>query len=182
MEQNLEQIQQLLALFDRREELNVEANKNIALALNDTVLIALYELFGLPHECLVWEDMQVVDAVLVLRVGVEYNPTGPMTNFLSRISVSTGFGNGPPVKVNRTLQLGIPLTVVFQPKGQIINWFLEMAAHKFPQSDVVPPAPKPLDPLPECATQATSFDPTSLSQEQVSQLIYFQGLTKGTKQ
>ena len=178
MEQNLEQIQKLLALFDKRDSLKNAVNRKIARTINDTVLVALYELFGLPHEALIWEDMQIVDTVLVLRVGVEYNPTEPMTKFLSYIS--SGFSDVQPVKVNRTLQLGIPLTVVFQPKEEIVKWFMKMAVDTFPPGNVAT-----MPTIDESVTEEpapTNFNPEPLTREQVSQLLYFQGLTKGTKQ
>lgn len=180
---NLEQIEHLLGLFDQREKLKVSSTRKIFRFVNDTLLKALIELLGLPNDAVTWDDVYVVDTMMAIKMTIEYNPSEPMTPFLSLISISNP--SEPLVKIHRTLQLGIPLPTIFLPSEQIKMWLMEMATETFGVPVSVPEVTAPTDPVPAPTPDdsvQTSFDPTPLTQTQISQLLYFQQQTKGIKQ
>lgn len=173
MEQNLEKIEELLALFDSRESLRNACNRKIAALLSPTLLLALFELINVTTENLVWEDMQVIESVLVIRVEVTYDPTKEMSEFLQLISPKSSTDPGATM-IQRTFQLGIPLVTVFNDKDQLKQWIVEMARNNHAtSSETKPPAPVPAP---------NHFDVTDLSKEQITQLLFFQQQTKGTSQ
>lgn len=170
MGKDLEQIEHLLGLFDKRQKARNACNREIAETLTPSVLSAIFELVNVPTDAIVWEDMDVVQSILVIRAEITYSPAKEMSQFLTLVMPSVQGEN--PVQIQRTITLGIPLTVVFQEKETIKGWLMSVAMGN-----------KTEEPLTAEQKQIPQyFNIAELTKEQMTQLLYFQQLTKGTSQ
>lgn len=181
MDKNLEQIQQLLTVFDKRQQLHNKCNREIAEILTPTLLTAVVELINVPNESIVWEDMSVVQSVLVLQVEVTYDPAKEVSRFLSLVTSSIK-DNAPPIQVQRSIALGIPLTMVFQDSDIIKDWLMRVAENLGMENEAQPKPPANAEAPPPPAVESSRFDMTDLTTEQIQQVLFFQYQTEGTKQ
>lgn len=172
MEQNLEQIKQLLALFDKRQTLRNACNREIAAVLSPTVLSALFELVNVPTSDIVWEDIDVIQSVLVIRTEITYSPAQELSPYLNL--VMPPLQGETPIQIQRTITLGVPLTMVFEEKETIKGWLMSVARENAASRE--PTAPPPQDQV------SQFFNVAELTKEQMMQLLYFQQNTKGTTQ
>lgn len=172
MEQQLEQIEQLLSIFDEREKLMNVWNRKVAHVLTPTVLGALFDLFNLPHESVVWEDFSVIDTVLVIRVAVTYDPAHELSPFLTLL-VPAQDGTSP-IRVEKTIQFGVPLAKVFDKREDLAAWF--MAVLRNSDGDL-------LNERPPEEQDATEPQPKlALTKDQIAQMLYFQKMYGGESQ
>lgn len=161
MEQNLEDIQRLLTVFDERDRQKEICNRKIAEILTPSVLGALVELFNLPDENVVWHDFNVLESVLVIRAAVTYDPAHEHSHFLTLIAPT--LPTGSPIQVQKMIQFGIPLAMVFKDREELKDWFMKVAQ---PDEPVPPPVKE--------QEQTTQFDGSQLTKDQLAQLLYFQ--------
>lgn len=159
MEQNINEIELLLSVIDMRETLYTEHNRKIAEIITPTVLTALFELFELPSQHVVWDDFLVIDSILVIRVTVTCNTAESISPFLSVLAPSLSQAKSA-VHVQRTMQFGIPLAKVFQDKEQLKTWFIDVANRTSTES---PASSPPVD----------EFKDVQLTAEQKLQVEYF---------
>lgn len=163
MEQQLEQIEQLLFIFDEREKLTAACNREIAVALTPTVLSALFDLFNLPTESVVWEDFQIIESVLVLRATLTYDSAHELSPFLNLIVPPRD--GVVPIRIQKTIQFGVPLTKVFDDKDALKEWFMEVVAKSTDQQ-----------PDSQSKEQLSAHPDLNLTKDQVAQMLYFQKL------
>lgn len=166
MEQQLEQIEHLLSVFDERERLKQLCNKKIAQLLTPTALGALFELIGLPDENVIWEDFFVIESVLVIQTTITYDPSKGVSPFLAQIGAVVS-GEKTPIQIHKQIQFGIPLTKLFDDKEHLKEWFIQMLQSSAPELEQPHPAP---------TSSIDHFDGSQLSKEQLAQLLYFQKL------
>lgn len=178
MDNNLKQIQQLLLLFADREKSRNEYNQQIVKVLAPTTLSAVVELLGVPHDDIMWVDIDVVDSILLVVCQVTYDPNTELSPTLRQL-VGPQLGETPAtnVRIERIFHFGLPLAVVFSSKEDIIDFL-----HKSTASSKIEDVDKTNAPRSESASQYTTFDRKLLTKEQAQQLLYFQHITKGTKQ
>jgi hypothetical protein len=175
MEEKLEHVQRLLSLFDDRETHKTAHNREIAAALNDGLLTALFELLGLPTEDVVWEDFFVLDSVIVVAVQITYDTAKERTEFLRLIAPVKA--DKDVTRVTRSVKFGIPLLNAFEPLDQIKQHLINLArettaATEEPPELVGPPKPPP----------STKFDAEPLSDDQLIALMAMRRISKATKQ
>lgn len=178
MDNNLKQIQQLLILFADREKSRNEYNQQIVKVLASTTLSAVVELIGVPHNDIMWVDIDVVDSILLVVCQVTYDPSAELSPTLRQL-VGPEFGEAPAsnVRIERIFHFGLPLAVVFSSKEDIIDFL-----HKATASSKIEDVNKIDTSRSEVDSQYTTFDRKLLTKEQAQQLLYFQHVTKGTKQ
>lgn len=163
MDQNLDQIQHLLTTFDEREAQYTSYTREIATILSPGVLTALMELLNLPNEAVVWKDFQLANFVLLVTALITYTPGPDKTEFLKLICGSDK--DVQNVQVQRSVQLSIALSDVFQSKEIVKSHLFEMAK----ASGTV-------------EKQQTKFDTATLTDEQLQLLLYARMTSKDTLQ
>lgn len=175
MDNSLKQIQQLLILFADREKSRSEYNQQIVEVLAPTTLCAVIELLGVPHEDIMWVDIDVVDSILLVVCQVTYDPNTELSPTLCQLVGPQLTESSDDIRIERIFHFGLPLAVVFASKEDIID-FLHKATliDEDKIEDITSSVPS--------ISQDTTFDRKSLTKEQAQQLLYFQHTTKGTKQ
>lgn len=178
MDEKFEKIEEILELFDEREELWREYNEMIADRIMSTTLAALYELFGLPVDSVEWVDLQIAETALVVVCSVSYDSTTELSPFLKKLDEATD--TPIPVDVQRILRIAIPIASIFSPKEEIKEFLMGFSVNVKEEDEEINEKQHEKE-TPIQHTDA-GFDRTKLSKEQIEQLLFFQQTIKGTKQ
>lgn len=160
MEQNVKQIEQLLAIVDERDLKRLEYNRQIADLVAPTFLTAVVEMLELPTDQIEWVDIDVTDSmVFTLKLSVTYTPGVDTSPFLGTAPTDNA------AFVQKNLRVSLPLSHVFDSVEDI-----KKLLHR-------PPTTQATEPV-----QPVKFDPSAMSKDQIEQMLLFQHLTVGTKQ
>lgn len=162
-------VEALVKVFDEHHQVENQHLRQVAEILTPTILTALFELFNVPSEDVVWESIHLIDSVLLINVDVTYNPSMELSPFLS--AVGTAHAGENPVQVQKTIQVGIPIHRAFDDKDTLKEWLQEAALGKSGIS-AVPPHDAQLNDAPSTV---------QLSKEQLASVLYFQQMNR-TKQ
>lgn len=193
MDDKLRQIEGLLAMFDARDAMWAKHNRQIAGVITATVLDALQELFELPDESIEWVDLQIMENILLVVCNVTYDPATTQSPFLQRVDEVQQPDR--PIQVQRYLRVGVPLAIVFSPKEDIKEFLMripvETAGDDAGTAEVYEPD---LDPSevesdetlvyipPKSSTKVMGFDTSTLSEEQIKNLMLYNHTVESTKQ
>lgn len=164
MDEKLIAVEQLLSLFDAREQLLFDSNLHIAELLTPHALGALVELFNLPHDNVVWNHFDVIDEVLIVQVTVTYVPGEDVSEFLSIVAPSSA--TDAPTQVEKTIQFGIPLLMAVGDKDKLKEWLVRVST---PNTQPPPPATK---------EEPQQFNSGILTRDQLGQVLFFRHLSE----
>lgn len=167
MDLKQKQLETLLKLVDERDLTYLDYNKALSGMLQDTMLTAVVELLDVPTDQLEWLELSVSSSVLVLIMAVMYNPCEDTSPLLGPIPPDSN-----AVLIQKTLHIGLPLEMVFE-SSEIIKEFLLGVAHDDAVSEQTTNVQTPTP---------VTFDSSSLSKDQLSQMMAFQHLDTGSKQ
>lgn len=170
MDQKLEQIEHLLSLFDEREQARLEINHKIVHHLAPSTLSAVIELMDVSADDIQWEDIRIVDTILLVVFSVTYDPSTTRSLILKKVKPTTSDG-AVPIEVQQMLHLSLPLAMAFDDKEMIKDFLLKAFAEPEPSVEEPSPVQDPEVPV-----------DSALTKEQVRQMLYFQQQTKGIKQ
>jgi hypothetical protein len=169
VEQSLEKIQELLSMFDHRDVVRDQCNQEILTSLKPTLLTAFVELLDVDWKNVVWEDMFLRDNTVVVVATVSYDPVVNRSELLRSIPVEDQ--STDITEIERTVQFGVPLELVFTSTVEIKNWFAEFLESESSELPTVrSPSPEEV------------FNTTDLTKDQINQALYFGSLTQGIKQ
>lgn len=176
-----ENVKHLLSLFEHRTKMVEACTRKITRFL-DPLITTIKRMLGVNDESFTIKHVEAEDDVMLISFVVSYDPNSEMTPYLKLLHTNT-----PDIavrEVTRTLSLGIPISVAVGDQEETERWLMQIARDTFdPDRTAVPekteaeqraPEPPPKD--------STAFDPSQLTAEQASQLLYFQQHTKGMKQ
>lgn len=189
----------LLNLFEQRELAYSIISDDIAGILKPTVFVALDKLFGVNNGAttITWLDISIdITSKTLYLVGIlSYHPDTenlpPIIDKLAPLNVDIN-ENEVITHLQRVLKIGIPLTLIFKEPTEIFDFLSSTTETLDPMSDNIPYVKVDADtgetlPLPQNKDDSVSlktmkdFNSSELSKEQISQLLFFQQITKGTK-
>lgn len=178
-------VKHLLGLFEHRDKMVEACTRKITRFL-DPLLSTIRRMLNADEDSFVTKNTYVSDDVLAVTFVLTYDPNEEMTPFLKLLHVSS-----PEMavrEITRTLTLGVPLDIAFSEPDTLERWLMKTARDAFdPDATAVPEkteaeqAAPPPD-VQESPKDPTAFDPSLLTAEQASQLLFFQQITKGVKQ
>lgn len=187
MDEKLKQIEGLLAMFDARDSMWSKHNRQIAAVISPTVLEALKELFELPDDNIEWVDLQIMENILLVVCNVTYDPVHTQSRFLQRVDEITAPDR--PIQVQRYLRVGVPLAIVFSPREEIKEFLLRIPVEttgddantaEVYESDATPEDSTNV-PI-QSSSKVLGFDTSTLSEEQIKNLMLYHHTVEGTKQ
>lgn len=171
MEEKLDKIDELFALFDERDRARVRYNNQIADHLTPTILMALFELFELPAEAVHWKNIDLIDNMIVVLVELYYKSTPDICEFLKMMDIASKASSDSTV---RTLRVGVPVGMAFDGVENLKQYYVDMA-ERLTKPDKAPTKE-------QVEVQQTGFNPMELTKEQIAQLLLFQQTAPGEKQ
>ena len=166
MTENLTQIEHLLTLFEKREQILKYSTYEIFDLLKPTVLDALCELFELPFKEVQWGDVEYAEGIVVIVCTIWYNPE-TASPFLQEVFKQ----NNIPIQHPKYIRIGFPISHAFKPKEEIIDFLLH-----------TPPFSKDSVDIPNrIKNNQVKFDTSNLTDEQLLQLHMYNNQGKGVK-
>jgi hypothetical protein len=161
----LSRIEQLVNLFDQREQAHRSFNEQIMTMLGETTLPALIELLESTQDDIQWEEVRIVEQVLLVVFTIGYNPQTNKSPILKQMSETRG--DTVPVYVEQMLHLSLPLARAFDSKDDIKQFLTKAFV------ETTEPSP---------VTQPATQESASLSKEQIQQMLFFQQQTRDKMQ
>lgn len=159
-------IEALVKVFDEHHRVENQHLRRVAEILTPSILTALFELFSVPSDNVVWESINLIDGILLINVDVTYNPAHDLSPFLNAVGTARPGEN--PIQVQKTIQVGIPINRAFDDKDVLKDWLLSAALGTSSAATA-----------PHDTTDKTHT--AQLSKEQLASVLYFQQMNR-TKQ
>lgn len=188
MDEKLKQLENLLAMFDARDQMWAKHNRQIGNIIAPTVLEALYELLELDHDSVEWVDLQIMENIMLIICNVTYDPATTQSRFLQRVDDAQT--PETPIQVQRFLRIGVPLAIVFSDKDAIKEFLMRIPVETTEdddsdvdvervsfddQSDEEPQSNR-------SGSAVMGFDTTNLSEDQITKLMLYHHAVETTKQ
>lgn len=166
-------LNELIALFEERDEVYSEYTGAIAEMLEHTVLAAIQELFAVNSDQLEVADiaLSVEDLSLQIACTVTYSAGDSIPQFVEIISPAELDAAG-----NQThgVRIGIPIAHCAAPKDEILLFLQELLAiHQ--SGETIPES------TPAARLQSQQFDMSKLSKDQITHMLVLQHQTTGVK-
>lgn len=180
MEENVDFINGVIELFEKREQTYISFTEQIVQQLGATVLAALYDFFEVSYEAITWVEFQLSEESLGIAAIVSYSGDQPAPAIIERLApIGPIPADKKVTEIRRVLRIGIPLRVVGGTREDILLFLKQ-------QTEKQPTPPEPLETVEVTSGEVTpDYDQPSpdlnLTREQLDQVLYFQQQTKGTK-
>lgn len=195
----IEKIKHLISLFEARDKLYQQTTEEILELVGPTALDALFTLFDAPMEQVRWLETHLVENIMLLVASITYDDDQEVPPVIQALSPNPEEG-GPSIRLFR---VGIPLTMLFQPKEDIVDYLTETAGkaarlrgHSTPVGNLPPEgtlshaaelkahiqeSQQDEDTSVPVHGPQPDFDTSDLTYDQIQQLLMFESLTKGIK-
>lgn len=173
-----DKFKQLASLFKHRDQVYEKATSAILDMLGPTVLEALYSMFNAKYEDVQWIEVQVHDGVLLIVASVFYPKDTPPPKNIELLSPATPEGSD---LVGRVFRIGIPMNIVFTSKEEVSQYLVEATKKATTKAEQLQRTERIQRELQMGHDIEEEFDKTTLTKEQVQQIVMFQNATKGTK-
>lgn len=164
MDKHSNDLAALRDIFSTRQRVYDE-HTDIILKKISHITNALFNIFQLPHENVVWEDVLVEDGVLVVVATIFYRPD-QISPYIATIAPPMDELSSDIEGVEQLIRVGIPLPLVFSSQESIEKFLIGIVK-------------KTEDPAIEAPKVPTAFIDDYLTKEQREQLLLFQH-TKST--
>ncbi|TFH10490.1 MAG: hypothetical protein E4H14_02395 [Candidatus Thorarchaeota archaeon] len=181
----LDKLDSFISLFEERDSLYKKSTETIILAVENTALAALYELFDVPKDDVAWMEVQLFEDLLLLICSITYDGKTEASSIIQQLApVPAEITHQPHARI---IRIGVPLQLIFSSKKKIIKYMNEQVAKQFPKDDGAIPADE--NSTTEKAIESESstiaqdgFNSAELSREQVEQLLLMRHTLTRTKQ
>ena len=157
---------ELLELMAERDEMYDEYTEAIADMIGPTVLNALAELFEADLSKIEWSGIShsLREASLRITCTIWYDHADDIPQFVQDLTVEM---HGEENENVRILHVGIPIDMVFRPQSELVMFFTKVITGETPSANLI--------------VDNNEFDSSTLTAEQIQQLLVFQHDTLGSK-
>lgn len=181
---NKQQLLKLARLINAREEQYQNSTDDILELVAPTVVAAVYELFQCSYDDVSWYDVDVVHDILMLVAIVSYKDGKKLPEAIQSTSYATLREDDESSISEHIFRIGVPLSLVFAPSNEIVEYLLNAEHYAQPESMYVE---GPSETQEDVAIKSggdlplSEFDATKLTPEQIQQLMISQSVYKGSK-
>jgi len=194
MDTELVQMEELLELFEEREQAIKYTTFKIFDKIQTPVLETLMELFDVPSENVEWNDIHFISGALLMICTITYNPND-MSPFIEKLFVPSP-EEYQLSEVTKMMRVGVPITHAFKSKEEIktfLNYIINQTTENLEDSvefssKIKDNTQLKFDPsaFKEDIKQSLNnnqlkFDTSNLTEEQLIQLALYKHQGRGAK-
>ena len=143
--EQLESLEQLVKLFEKRDEEYDVSTEGILDVIHDPLLVVVAELFNSSANDITWTAVDINLPMLVLTCNIEYTDVAAIPQFVNVVAPPSADENS----MIRKITVGLPIVMVFAEKERIKQYLettIEKTLERVNTKAVTTPAPAQLTP------------------------------------
>lgn len=123
--EQLESLEQLVKLFEQRDEEYDVSTEGILDVIHDPLLVVVAELFNSSERDITWTAVEINLPMIVLTCNIEYSKVEDVPQFVNVVAPPSADDNS----LIRKITVGLPIVMVFAEKARI-KQYLESTIEK----------------------------------------------------